>query len=110
VTALGPRSAFLRTRPAKAFLVSRPKNRRTLRLELSERSSLTLTLARKARTRYVALRGAQTLTLAAGKRHLAWRGRWNGIALKAGAYRITVRPKDAAGQAGVARRITVRLR
>ena len=71
---------------------------------------MTLTLARKAGTRYVALRGTQTLTLAAGKRHLAWSGRWNGSALKAGTYRITVRPKDATGQVGVPRSVTVRLR
>jgi hypothetical protein len=61
-------------------------------------------------TRYVTLRGAQAVAGRAGANRVTFDGRLRGRALAAGAYRLVAAPRDAAGNAGAARRVQIRVR
>jgi hypothetical protein len=90
--------ASLRT--GKALRVA-ARTARTVKLTLNEQATVKITIAKKSGTRFVALRGQQKLTLAAGTRHIAWGGRWAGATQKAGTYRLTFTATDAAGNRSV---------
>jgi hypothetical protein len=69
----------------------------SLRFTLSEPAGVTITIQRRGRRRWVAAGTLHRRGLAAGALSVAFSGRVGKRALKPGAYRLTVRATDAAG-------------
>jgi len=110
VKLVGPakRSPFLRTiRGAFGFV--KLTERRAFQVTSSETASGKLTLARKVGKRFVALKGGQSLRLTRGARRIGWTGKWQGAAVPAGTYRVTIVATDAAGNVSTPRSLALSL-
>ena len=82
----------------------------TIRLRLSEAATLRLTFQRRRGKRYVAVKGAVALPLAAGAQRVRFAGRISRAQrLALGDYRITLTATDAAGNRSKAARALFRL-
>jgi len=106
----GPTNAlpFLRTGKL-AFAFAKARERRAIRLTVSEDSAVTITVARKFGRKYVIVKGRQAMQLKAGTRRIGWAGKWQGAVLPIGTYRITVVAQDAAGNISAPRSLVLRL-
>lgn len=82
---------------------------RTARFSVTEASTVTLTLARRAGKRWVAVKGSVVQPATAGQAKLVLPKKLGGNSLKPGAYRLTAVARDAAGNASAAQRATFRV-
>ena len=108
--------AKAKPRRFKAATKRKPKRGTNVSFALSEVAKVRLTVERCAKrkrarcVRWKVLRGGLTKPAAQGANTVRFNGRLRGKALKAGAYRLALKPTDAAGNVGKVARVAIAIR